>query len=341
MLNILVCIAPRAFKKIDTNCSDMFQTLNSLSNNIHINKYIFNDIHNIKYDIVYLVDIEINQTDYEKFIKHFNSLNVPVVLFSDEIFYTRRYLESIFFNKQYKSIVNTFDCSHITKEIIKQITIPLYTMKNYYIDITKFTSRNTEKIYDILIYGNCTASHNPCMSDYDIDLYEKRTGKIKSCYLVYPFRFRLYNLITRWKKKKLFNIKILSKHYKYKNTGQIPCKTDLSKIINQSYIAICTSSRFNIMVKKYFEIAASDAIICGNIPMNYESTFKNNIVEITPEMSDNEILNVIKKALEDKKELERKGKEFGKFVRDNYNYNKALINFNEITNKIYSDCTTS
>ena len=52
---------------------------------------------------------------------------------------------------------------------------------------------------------------------------------------------------------------------------------------------------------KYFEIAASYSGILGNIPSDYNDLFKNNIVEVTEWMTDEEILFTIDEALKNKK----------------------------------------
>lgn len=48
-------------------------------------------------------------------------------------------------------------------------------------------------------------------------------------------------------------------------------------------------------------------------------------------MSDNQLCEILDKALEDKKELERKGRSAGEIIRRDHNYDHLIEEFNELT----------
>jgi hypothetical protein len=161
------------------------------------------------------------------------------------------------------------------KSKIKKINIihlPHHINNNY------FKNYNLEKKYDIFIFGNISPKF-------------------------YPFRHRLYNLLIKNKDK--FNVKILNGFRNYFRFNEKVSNQNLSKIINRSWITICTSSKFNLLLGKYIETAMSNSVICGDIPTDGIHTFKNNIIEINEKMSDNEIITIISNNLNNKDKLNK------------------------------------
>ena len=55
---------------------------------------------------------------------------------------------------------------------------------------------------------------------------------------------------------------------------------------------------------KYFETSMSNSVVCGDMPKDGEKIWNNNYIKLTNEMSDDEIISVIKNALTDKNKLE-------------------------------------
>ena len=81
---------------------------------------------------------------------------------------------------------------------------------------------------------------------------------------------------------------------------------------------------------KYLEIAGSYSGILGNIPSDYEDLFKNNIIEVTEWMSDEEILNIIDNALKDKQKLWDITKKLGDKIHKEYNLNCCVKDMDNI-----------
>ena len=85
---------------------------------------------------------------------------------------------------------------------------------------------------------------------------------------------------------------------------------------------------------KYFEIPASYSAILGDIPSDYEDLFKGNIVEVTEWMSDEDILNIIDKALSDKEKLWEMTKRLGDRVHSECDLESGKKNMDEVFSNI-------
>ena len=85
---------------------------------------------------------------------------------------------------------------------------------------------------------------------------------------------------------------------------------------------------------KYLEIAGSYSGILGNIPSDYEDLFKNNIVEVTEWMSDEEILNIIDKSLEDKQKLQEMISKLGDRIHNEYSLKESVKDMDEVYDEI-------
>ena len=109
---------------------------------------------------------------------------------------------------------------------------------------------------------------------------------------------------------------------------------ELSKLINKSWLTLSTCTRADIPMAKYFEIAASYSGILGNIPSDYTKLFKNNIIEVTEWMDDNEILNIIDNALKDKKKLSKIITKLGDIIHKEYNLEAGVKDMDNIFEEI-------
>lgn len=193
-----------------------------------------------------------------------------------------------------------------------------------------YTNYNLKKKYDILFYGS--RDIKTLMENHDADkkykeLWEKyNKKKLENKHYFYPLRVKLYNILSKYKHK--YNIKFLEDCGSLKAQKMVNEK--LSQLINESHITVASSSRADILMAKYIEIAGSYSAILGNIPTDYRNVLENNIIEVTEWMSENEIINRIDRALNNKKELWRMTRRMGDFVHKNYNINTNVKFFDEI-----------
>ncbi len=198
------------------------------------------------------------------------------------------------------------DCSQLDR--LKLLNRPSrFINYPHYIDTNIFKNCNQKKTYDIVLYGCINQS-------------------------VYPFRNRLFNLIQGCKLFKVLYIPFPGSIIKNKNTTVRGVK--LAQMINKAYIGIVTSSIHDYFIKKYLEIPASYCMIAGNIPTRYRHIFKNNIIELTPNMSDRQIINLLMLALKDKKQLLNNIDYLHNIIIDNFSYESGNKSFNKIINAI-------
>jgi hypothetical protein len=177
----------------------------------------------------------------------------------------------------------------------------------HYIDTNIYKNYDQKKTYDIILYGCINQS-------------------------VYPFRNRLFNLIHSSKRFKVLYIPFPG--YYVKNRNSIIQGKKLSQMINKSYIGIVTSSIHDYFLKKYLEIPASYTMIAGNIPIRYRNILQGNIIELTPNMSDAQIINILETALSDKKKLLNNIDYLHNLISKNFSYENGNETFNDIVNAI-------
>lgn len=157
----------------------------------------------------------------------------------------------------------------------------------------------------------------------------------------YPLKHRLFNLINKYKDTKLAKYNVyIHKHPGYNNSLNFENTNQIhyNELISRSKLCVCCTSKYNYRLGKYVEIPMGGSVIVGDLP--YEDIrFGNFIIEITNEMEDDEIIDIIIKALENQDELNKKIK-IGIDWAKNYtthNYTDNLINeiFNNNNKKIF------
>jgi len=177
----------------------------------------------------------------------------------------------------------------------------------HYIDTTVFKNYNYQKTYDIILYG-CP---NPS---------------------VYPFRYRLFNLIRSCKKFKVNYISFPG--YFVKNKKAIVAGQRLAQMINKSWIGIVTCSSHDYFLKKYLEVPASYAMIAGNIPSRYRHILEGNIIELKSSMTDSQIIQILQYALSNKKKLIEDIDHLHNIIVNNFSYENGNDSFNNIIDAI-------
>lgn len=182
-----------------------------------------------------------------------------------------------------------------------------FYLMTHHIPENIFYYKGIEKEYDILIYGWANE-------------------------IVYPFRFRLKELI----KKLPFRVKIIERS---SNITKMPVEHDLAELINKSWIVITCISNFSYLVRKYFEIGACGSIPCGNINEQGRQIFQNSMIEITEQMSDYEIEKIITYYLNNKELLMKMSDEIRSLTMK-FNYNAFMKNLLEIKSNIMDDINT-
>ena len=286
-------------------------------------------------DIIVFLD-----TDTLRFAPNFNyvfELNCKIFASSLDLFYfdncincpwIQKCLGLLHFGHASKILSSYQD--HFPNKIIK-------SFKGRFINSDRYKNYNLPKIYDILIYGsrgskttglNNIEDHN-ADKDYKKKWEEHHKKILHSKHNFYPLRVRIEEILLKNKDK--YRLYIVPNACIF---DAPVANEDLSKLINQSWLTMSTSSRADIPFAKYFEIPASYSGILGNIPSDYTDLFKNNIVEVTEWMTDEEILSTIDKALEDKQKLQETINRLGDRIHKEYNLDAGVKDIDNVFNKL-------
>jgi hypothetical protein len=180
--------------------------------------------------------------------------------------------------------------SRIIYPILKELSIAYCVIPNL-VNFNIFKEYKNEKIYDILIYGS-----------------------MDGCY---PLRRRMVNLIRETPKWK-------SRIISYNELSGI----GLSKEINKSYLSVATCSTFEYLVCKYTEISRSGSLIVGNMPEQGKYLYnEDDFININNNMTDEEIIDIIDKTLENKQLiLDKIQNVYNKLEFYNSKYQNVYIN---------------
>ena len=241
--------------------------------------------------------------EINKIIPKLNKTKNNIIILHDlhtkRSFNNKNIPNTIDFIKKYNFKILCYGHLHNTEEhkIFLDNNIPFQNIPHH-INNNIFKFYNVPKKYDIIIYGDCNKNN-------------------------YPFRYRLKNLLNN-------NFNIFYTGNLLSNQGLEP--KILAKKINQSYMSVITPSKFNYFLQKYLEIPLCNSCPLGNLPKtNSEkiiNLYKNDYVKVTPEMSDSQIINIVKDNLKNKKNLKNKinnlNQRINKYTCNNYS--TSLIN---------------
>jgi len=239
-------------------------------------------------------------------------LQIPKCLWIEDIQYCAHYAHILIKPHKFESVILQYKNINIAKEYLKLIPTLKLVYLEQFIDPNIFKPYHTnfnQKSVDVLFYGYVDE--------------------------VYPFRQRLHNLL-----KKLDN-QICVKFIEHPGYHQLENKQsitgiELAKEISNAKLCICTSSRYDLFLKKYLETAFCQTMICGNIPTDYKQMLSPDlIVEITQNMSDIEIITVIKEALSDNVLLNSKTLQLSKKIIDKYSFDQGCQHFISLSFRLY------
>jgi glycosyltransferase involved in cell wall biosynthesis len=266
---------------------------------------------NIKFDIVIW---------YKPLNKNYNFDYNVVLPFKTCLRYNEMWDETLTIKEINESKTNIIICHHYNDYLkYKNIIYNNDETKQFYYNphhanTNIFKQLNIEKNIDILISGVCSQKH-------------------------YPLKYRLLNLINTHKNTTLSKYKIYTHSHpgynnelNFKNVNQI----NYNEIINKSKLCIACTSSYNYRLGKYVEIPMAGSVIVGDLPFEDEK-FKDFVVEVNMNMTDEQILSKIIDTLENPNiiiDKIHKGLEWSKkYTTQNYISN--LFNIIKNKNKIF------
>lgn len=335
-MNILLIAAHDRYKNWKSkNYWDILLEYSKKSKNkvwIHFTDRRFNmqQIKNMQLDLIVFMDVDRLRFG-NKFGFLFN-LGIPVTAGSMDLFRLRDIIKCQYY-KKVDSIFLFYKSNNLLRSYQENFKNKFITnLKSRFVNTTRFKDWKQKKIYDVVLYGsrNVNVSKQPSLNDAVFYRYHPKANLN-----FYPMRARLEKVLIKMHNNGIINAKILnatgSKTSEYNNE-------ELSKIINQSWIAVATSSRANLMMDKYLEIAASKTAILGNIPVDYKEYFTGNIVEVNMQMSYMEICEKIVDALLNKKELQKKIDRMYNIAVKEFALDSAVRDYDKVFEEIYNKC---
>lgn len=272
--------------------------------NIDINEWIVKN--NWKPDIILYYFLSFSSIWLNVNIQNLDSINIKKYMIFEDCLYTNE-IKSMYHKYKFSkvlipthnnSIINFFNNNNIN-----------YCLFGHFIDTNIFKKlENIEKIYDILYYG---AHFLP----------------------VYPLRNKIYNVLKKLQSNSKYNIKIIEHKSYDKNFHSVPMDEELCLLINQSRFCISTSSKHDILVKKYIELPLCGTTTIGNIPSKYIDQLNGKIVNIDFNANENEIEKIILDALENKYINEENNTGLlNEYMKNNYSFDNGYIKLCNICN---------
>ena len=264
-------------------------------------------------DVVYLVDCNVPYLPiFWKIIPYYKRLGKPIALICDDAFYIKKFinhpnikpLDAIIFMKKMDRLKEQY------KKVFPNKLI--FSLDKLFVNTKKFKPHpSIQKEYDITIYGTLNHDAGTCLNAVD-DLNWDTNKDIPEKANFYPLRHRVSQLLFKNNDRYKINHISPSGSFDAKIYGE-----NLSKEIAKSYLGLATRSRTDKCMEKYLEISSSGTVVLGNIPTDYRDFFEGNMIEITDEMKDEEILQVIDRALENKQLLENISSKFPITINNN------------------------
>jgi hypothetical protein len=220
---------------------------------------------------------------------------------------------------QYKKM---WDEKRIQKEIDESgsnliVCHQLNDLKKY----VKLYENNINKKFIYLPYqANPEIFYNQYL-EKDIDILI--TGDIKE--KNYPLKYRLSELAKKF--LKTYRVHTLCHPgHNIDDAYTDKIQKEFANHVNRSKLVITCTSSYNYRLGKYVEIPMCGGVIVGDIPYEEKDDFKKFVVEVNMKMSDDEMLDIIKGALEDQ-ELQLKYSLIGEIWAKKYTTKKYVDQF--------------
>lgn len=148
----------------------------------------------------------------------------------------------------------------------------------------------------------------------------------------YPFRRRLAELLPK--------LPLRTRHIRHPYEGgdaSAPRDEALSRLINRSWLAIATPSRYKYLLPKYLEIAASRTVVAGKLPRKERKQWRRCYVRLDERMDDEEIARRLRSALANKRRLLSMADQMYASVRPRFGYPQYRDIFRKILLEIHRD----
>jgi hypothetical protein len=283
----------------DVICIDHY-AINENWNNMDLIKKYLDIIKNCK--AVCLLTRDLHQWTFSNdrhVITNFTNTNYEN--YQEKLVYDGYYkLKSLLKDYNIGHIISIYDCEELYS-LIKYSECN-YSILSLHIDTNIYRNLNVTRDIDILIYG----------ADF---------------HKVYPLRNKIKNAVKK------MNIKY---HIIPTFVGYDPEKCDegLAKLLNRSWLTLCTCSVFDYLVLKYFEASACGSVIIGNMSSQGREIWQDNYIDVPLRSTSKEIKKIIRRALQNKGKLINISNVMSEKITNEYNYEKYTTKLKNICEKV-------
>ena len=289
--------------KYDVICLDHF-AINDFWVNMYMMEPFLNIIANCKN--ICLLTRDLHEWTFfskgklrNKMVQESHRLGIPYVP-TDNIGIGYQSLNILLNKYNIKNIISIYDCTEFNNLVnytnSRPYILPLH------VDTNIFKNMQIQRDIDILIYGS-------------------------DCYQIYPLRNRLKQTVSKMNVKSHI-IKSTEKYHK--DTFD----DGLAKLLNRSWLCVCTCSVFDYLVLKYFEASACGAVVIGNMASQGKPIWQDNYIDVPPASTDEQISNIILDALSNKEKLSAMSKIMSDKIIQEYNYDAYSVKLNDICDKL-------
>jgi len=215
----------------------------------------------------------------------------------------------------------------------------------HFINLDEFRDYGLAKRFGVLYYGNISDAY-----PFRKQLYKviRANAEVLNAYIIEPrdgqvngFRFERYARVLRrfisGRRFLVANRWLDVLETLLPRPGGGIRHRELARLINSAWLTTATTvGNHDRFVQKFAEIPLSSSCILGNYPTRHGDLFRGRIVELNTEMTDGEIVDVIRAALSDKQELTRKTQELRMEMASQFGYRNGVKRFGEIVESLFS-----
>jgi hypothetical protein len=207
-----------------------------------------------------------------------------------------------------RHLITCYDCPELRQIQLQRPALNTYVI-NLHIDPAIFRDYGLQKEYDVIIYGSLSPA-------------------------AYPFRNRMCRLLTESRQFNVLHLKIATNGLYDADI----CGEGLARKINQSWLGLVTTSTFDYLVGKYFEIPACRSVVLGNMNEQGRAIFGNNYVHVDDRMTDSEILNIVTEALADRCRLQEYADQMYDMMHTRYTLEENERKLFQVATQILESC---
>lgn len=236
-----------------------------------------------------------------KVLRNVDSCSSDRVFFKRELeLYERLGLECIFV-----TYCTDWSMEFLAKHKINAIKYP------HLLDFEKFGRIDAEKKFDVFISGHLSEKSYPLRNKL-ASFFSKRQHKYNICYLPHP-GYRLNNMVHHVYGKKYIDL------------------------ASTAYLSIVCSGDIDALYAKYVEFAAALSLPLGDSPSNMPLEASKQMINVSKEMSEEQLEKIIDLALSDKVALQEKTIAYRNSMQENFGIEKTKSFIEKAVNRLYDN----